>query len=74
MKSDIEYKPLKDSKSTSEKTFDINKKNPKIKEQGGFVNWDERKMTDLWATILFLPTMLIFAYLGLDGYFNGNTI
>lgn len=39
MKSDIEYKPLKDgSNSKSEKTFDINKKNPKIKEQGGYVN------------------------------------
>lgn len=31
-------------------------------------------MTDFWGNILFIPTMLVFAYLGLDGYFNGNTI
>lgn len=74
MKSDIEYKPLKEGKD--EKTFDIRKKNPNIKKEGEnncFVGILDRKMTDFWGTILFIPTMIIFAYIGLDGYFNGDT-
>ena len=31
-------------------------------------------MTDFWATFLFIPSIFIFVYVGLDGYFNGNTI
>jgi len=81
MKSDIEYKPLKDGKGTSASkkdkrinpNFDIKKKQPKIKEDG-FVFFKDRKRTDFWGTILFVPTMIIFAYIGLDGYFNGNTL
>lgn len=59
-------------RNDDKKEFDIMKKNPKIKEQGGFVKIEDRSMTDVWGKILFIPTMIIFAYVGLDGYFNGN--
>lgn len=46
MKSDIEYKPLKDRKDDGGKTFDIRKKNPNIKKEGEnncFVSFLDRK-------------------------------
>lgn len=53
--------------------FDIKKKTPKIKEDG-FVQSKDRERTDFWGTILLIPTIIIFAIIGCDGYFNGNTM
>jgi len=63
--------PLMQPASTKKDDFKIDNINPLIKEHGGFVNCEDRKMTDKWGKILFIPTMIIFVYIGVEGYFTG---
>ena len=55
-------------------SFSIDDADPRIEENGGFVKREDRELTDFWAIFLFIPFVLIFFYIGFDGYQNGRTI